>query len=158
MKPRPKWKIKIEKLLENYYWVGVMTLVTFYALFMDDIRFLWLPKSADLTIDIFTIVCMTLYVIELILGIIAVDKYFLSFYFWVDLISLLSMIPDISFLLEQIEGGIGGAGDGADVAKTGRATRVIKIIRIIRLIRLLRVMKIYKQVKTGQKIKNQKIQ
>ena len=45
MKPRPKWKIKIEKLLENYYWVGVMTIVTFYALFMDDIRFLWLPNS-----------------------------------------------------------------------------------------------------------------
>lgn len=77
-----------------------MTIVTFYALFMDDIRFLWLPKSADLTIDIFTIICMTLYVIELVLGIIAVDKYFLSFYFWVDTISLLSMIPDISFLLE----------------------------------------------------------
>jgi len=154
IKPRPQWKIKIEKMLENYYWVGMMTLVTFYALFMDDIRFLWLPKSADLTIDVFTIICMSLYVIELILGIIAVEKYFLSFYFWVDLISLLSMIPDISFLLDEIEGGIGGAGDGADVAKTGRATRVIKIIRIIRLIRLLRVMKIYKQVKTGQKIKN----
>ena len=144
IKPRPQWKIKIEKLLENYYWVGVMTIVTFYALFMDDIRFLWIPKSADLTIDICTIICMSLYLIELFLGIIAVEKYFLSFYFWVDLISLLSMIPDISFLLEQIEGGLGGAGDGADVAKTGRATRVIKIIRIIRLIRLLRVMKDYK--------------
>ena len=121
-----------------------MTVVTFYALFMDDIRFLWLPKEADLTIDILTIVCMTLYLFELILGIVAVEKYFLSFYFWVDIISLLSMLPDISFLLAEIEGGIGGADDGADVAKTGRATRVIKIIRIIRLIRLLRVMKIYK--------------
>ena len=153
-KPRPQWKIKIEKLLENYYWVGAMTVVTFYALFMDDIRYLWMPKSADETVDICTIICMSLYLIELFLGIIAVENYFLSFYFWVDLISLLSMIPDISFLLEEIEGGIGGAGDGADVAKTGRATRVIKIIRIVRLIRLLRVMKIYKQVKTGQKIKN----
>ena len=156
--PRPQWKIKIEKLLENYYWVGAMTVVTFYALFMDDLRLLCIDMSADLTIDIFTIVCMSLYLIELFLGIIAVENYFMSFYFWVDLISLLSMVPDISFLMTEIEGGIGGAGDGADVAKTGRATRVIKIIRIIRLIRLLRVMKIYKAVKTGQKTKNRKIQ
>ena len=87
-------------MLENYYWVGVMTIVTFYALFMDDIRFLWLPKEADLTIDIITIICISLYLIELVLGIIAVDKYFLSFYFWVDIISLLSMVPDISFLMD----------------------------------------------------------
>lgn len=87
---------------------------------------------------------MSLYFVEFILGIIAVDKYFLSFYFWVDFISLLSMLPDISFLMNSIEGGIGSAGDGADVAKTGRATRVIKIIRIIRLIRLWRVVKIFK--------------
>ena len=64
--------VNVEQLLENDYWVGVMTIVTFYALFMDDIRFLWLPKSADLTIDICTIICMSLYLIELFLGIIAV--------------------------------------------------------------------------------------
>lgn len=126
-----------------------MSLVTFYALFFDDIRILLMPKSADLTMDILTILAMTLYLIELVLAILCIDNYFLSFYFWVDLVSLLSMLPDISMLVESVEGGIGGAGDGADLAKTGRASKVVKIIRIIRLIRLLRVLKIYKQVKTG---------
>ena len=134
-----------------------MSLVTFYALFADDIRILLLYKSADSVMDYLTIMAMTLYLIELILAVLVIDKYFMSFYFWVDVVSLLSMVPDISFVIESIEGGLGGAGDGADIAKTGRASKVVKIIRIVRLIRLLRVMKLYKQVKTGQKIKNKKV-
>ena len=131
-------------MLENYYWVGMMSLVTFYALFADDLRILLLPKSADPVMDILTILAMTLYLVELILATIVIEGYFMSFYFWVDLVSLISMVPDISFVMEGIEGGLGGAGDGANIAKTGRASKVIKIIRIIRLIRLLRVMKLYK--------------
>ena len=156
-KPRPQWKIKANKLLENYYWIGLMSFVTFYALFADDIRILLMPKEADIVFDILTIIAMLLYLTELVLGVMVVEGYFLSFYFWVDFVSLLSMLPDVSFVVRGIEGGLGGAGDGADIAKTGRASKVIKIIRIIRLIRLLRVVKLYKQVKTGQKIKNQKI-
>ena len=144
MKQRPQWKIKTEKLLENYYWIGMMSFVTFYALFADDIRILLLPKEADTTMDILTIIAMTLYLIELVLGVLAIENYALSFYFWVDLVSLISMLPDISFLMVAFEDSIGGSGDQANVAKTGRASKVIKIIRIIRLIRLLRVMKLYK--------------
>ena len=110
-----------------------------------------------MTLDVLTIIAILLYSIELVLGMICIDKYFMSFYFWVDFVSLLSMIPDVSFFLDAFDQGIGGAGDGADITKTGRASKVVKIVRIIRLIRLLRVVKLYKQVKTGQKIKNQKI-
>lgn len=143
-KPKAAWKIKGEKLLENYYWIGMMSLVTFYALFADDVRILLLPKTADIYLDVFTIIAILLYLAELIIGVICMDGYFPSFYFWVDLVSLLSMLPDVSFLLNEIEGGLGGADEGADIAKTGRASKVIKIVRIIRLIRLLRVVKLYK--------------
>ena len=156
-KPRPAWKNKVEKLLENYYWVGMMSVVTLYALFADDFKILLLPKSADITMDVLTLIAMTLYLVELVLAVICIEGYLFSFYFWVDLLSLISMIPDVSIFMEGIEGGIGGADSGSDLVKTGRASKVIKIIRIIRLVRLLRVMKLYKQVKTGQKIKNQKI-
>lgn len=144
---RPQWKKKLEKLLENYTWVGIMSGVTFYALFADDLRILALPMSADIPLDVITMIAITLYLIELVLSIIAIEKYFLSFYFWVDLISLLSMFPDVRFIMNEFEGGMGG--DSADIAQTGRASKVIKIIRIIRLIRLLRVVKIYKSVKQG---------
>lgn len=155
LKARARWRVNAENLLENYYWVGMMSIVTFYALFFDDLRILFLPKSADLVMDVLTLIAMALYLTELVLGVLAIDKYFLSFYFWVDLVSLISMLPDVSFIIEQIEGGLGGVSEGAELAETGRASKVIKIIRIIRLIRLLRVMKLYKQVKIGQKIKTQ---
>lgn len=154
-KPRAAWKEKANKLLENYYFVGTMSVVTFYALCADDIRILTAPKEADMTFDVLTILAMVLYLAELILASLVVDAYFLSFYFWVDLVSLISMVPDIGFIVRGLEGGLGGASEeSADIAKTGRASKVIKIIRIVRLIRLLRVVKLYKQVKTGQKIKH----
>jgi len=131
-------------LLENFKWIGMMSVVTFYALFMDDIKILVLPKSFDIYLDVVTLFAMSLFLIELILGVIAVPKYFPHFYFWVDLLSLVSMLPDISFVMEGIEGGIGRAFDGVDIAKSSRASRVIKIIRIVRLIRLLRLVKLYK--------------
>lgn len=135
-----------------------MSVVTLYVLFIDDIRMLTMPKSADLGIDLTILFALLLYSIELILSVFVLQDYFLSFYFWVDLLSFLSMVPDMQFMMEEIEQGASGATNGADIAKTSRATRVIRIIRIIRLIRLLRIVKIYNQVRTGQKIKNQKMQ
>jgi hypothetical protein len=38
LKPRPKWKIRLEKFLDNTYVVIFMTVVTVYSLFFDDIR------------------------------------------------------------------------------------------------------------------------
>ena len=126
-----------------------MSLVTFYALFFDDIKLLLLPKETDLTFDIITLIAMALYTFELVAGALAVEGYFFSFYFWVDLLSLLSMLPDVSFVVAAVEGEFAAADGASDIAKTGRATKVVKVIRIIRIIRLLRIVKIYKQVKTG---------
>ena len=119
-------------------------LVTVYALFFDDIRILCLPPSADLTCDIITLVCIVLYFAELILGCVAIEGYFLSFFFWLDLLAALSMVPDVSFLVQGVQGG-GNADDYADLAKTSRASKVTRVIRIIRLIRLIRIVKLYKQ-------------
>ena len=106
-----------------------MSIVTFYTLFFDDLRILFLPKSADLYMDTLTLIAMALYLVELALGVLVIDQYFMSFYFWVDLVSLLSMLPDVSFIIEGIEGGLGGISEGAELTKTGRASKVIKIIR-----------------------------
>ena len=157
VKGRAKWKIKIEQFLENYIWIILMSVVTFYALFFDDLRILFLPMEADMTCDIITVACIFLYTVELILGSVAVEGYFFSFYFWVDAVSLISMLPDVTFIVNAIEGGFSAADGASDIAKTGRATKVVKVIRIIRIIRLLRIVKIYKQVKTGQKIKNKNL-
>lgn len=84
-----------------------MAVVTIYSLFADDIQYLAFTKSAgknyiiiieniDYVFNALNITAFSLFVIELILSSIAKEEYFLSFYFWLDLVSTLSMITDIS--------------------------------------------------------------
>ena len=159
-KKRPEWKNKIERFLDHYAVISFMMMVTIYALFFDDIRILALPTSADFTCDIVTLICIVLYLIELVLGLIAIDGYFLSFFFWLDLLAALSMIPDVSFILAFFTGGSSGGGGGntyQELAKTSRASKVTRVIRIIRLIRLIRIVKIYKQQKNFRRTRAKKI-
>ena len=72
-----------------------MSVVTVYVLFIDDIRLITMPKSADLGIDISILFALFLYAFELISSVLVIEDYFLSFYFWVDLLAFLSMIPDL---------------------------------------------------------------
>jgi len=63
-KLRPEWKKKIQKIiLENYYFIGLMSAVTLYVLFIDDIRILTMPIGADLTIDLSILLALILYAI-----------------------------------------------------------------------------------------------
>ena len=128
-----------------------MTALTVYALFFDDIRIIAFPKQAD---DVFfgiTLVGIILFTIEVCLGAYALPGYVGSFFFYLDIISTLTMIPDCGWIWNQIiEGGNEGSG-AADIAKTTRAARVVRVIRIFRLIRLLRIAKLYKQTKLAQK-------
>lgn len=81
------------------------------------------------------------------MGTYATPRYKYSFFFWLDIFSTFSMIPDIgwiqSAIIDQSNGG-GGSG-AADLAKNSRAGRITRVIRIIRLIRLIRIVKLYKQ-------------
>lgn len=109
-KAKPAWKVKMAKILDHWSVVTFMTLITIYALFFDDIRMLAFPKSTD---DIFygiTLVAMIAYTIEIICASIAVDDYFLSFFFWLDLISTISMIPDCGWIWNPIISGSSGDG------------------------------------------------
>mmetsp|Transcript_28015 Transcript_28015/g.53043 ORF Transcript_28015/g.53043 Transcript_28015/m.53043 type:complete len:939 (+) Transcript_28015:118-2934(+) len=98
-----------------------------------------------------------------------------SFYFWLDLLSTLSLIFEIPIFLNSLletaneeTTSVGGGGDGSDSAVSGaeqaragkasragaRAGRVVKIIRMVRLIRLVKLWKYFEQSQS-QKNENQ---
>ena len=95
---RPKWKIKIAKALDHWGVVIFMTVITIYALFADDIRLLALPSSTDEAFWGISCFAMACFLIEIILASIAVEGYLFSFFFWLDLVSTISMIPDIGWI------------------------------------------------------------
>ena len=122
-----------------------------YALFFDDVRVLLFPAEADpvfYAITLFGMICFTL---EIVLASYAKEDYLWSFFFWLDIISTLSMVPDIGWIWEPLIGGGDGSADATDLAKTSRAGRVTRVIRVIRLIRLIRIVKLYKQAQHMQK-------
>lgn len=93
-----------------------MTLVTAYSLYFDDFRVLALPKDVDDAFFIVTFVCMMLFTLEIVLRSYAVEDYVYSFFFWLDIISTVTMITDIPWLWDPILGG--GAEGGSTAGKS----------------------------------------
>jgi len=126
----------------------VMTAFTLYALFGDDFRLAVAPPSTDDIFFSFSLVALVLFIVELVLNSIAKADYLLRFYFWLDLVATLSLVPDIGWLWDPI---VGTGSDDADASSTalqaGRAsragTKAGRIVRIVRLVRLIRIVKLY---------------
>lgn len=79
-----------------------MTVITVYSLFGDDFRMALFTKSVDNSFDVLTILCLFLFLIEIILFSLVNKGYFLSFYFWLDLVASVSLVTDIAFIMETI--------------------------------------------------------
>jgi hypothetical protein len=126
-----------------------MTLITLYALIADDIKLLSCDVTADVYFTGITIMSFFMFLLELIASSIGKQGYWLSFFFWLDLIATLSIITDIQPLMDVLmgEGGAGSA-DTLTLARASRGarigTRAGRMARVIRLVRLVRVVKLYK--------------
>jgi len=143
-----KW---IDEFLESTFVIVLMSIITIYALFADDIRQLITDFRVDDGFYIMTTVCLGLFTVEMILSSFAKPKYFLRFFFWLDLLSTLSLLLDIGWVSNAIfdtSAGTSGTASAAQLARAGRASRVgaraARIVRIVRLIRLVRIVKLYK--------------
>jgi hypothetical protein len=134
-----------------------MTIVTIYALFGDDLRMLAFDKSADNVFYGLSAFALACFAVELVLSCWVKPGYFNSFYFWLDLIATVSLIPDIGWIWHPIIGQEDDSGDSSNDAeqiqnagKASRAgTRTSRLIRIIRLVRLIRIVKLYKNAQNA---------
>jgi class 3 adenylate cyclase len=148
---RTKCKKLILKIIEHWGFTAFMTSLTVYALFGDDIRLIATSKDAD---DIFyglSVVCLFFFSLEIILASLVKPGYWLSFYFWLDFVATISLIPDIGWIWDPIMGDSGGGNNAVQatkIARAGRAsragTRAGRIVRVLRVIRLIRIAKLYK--------------
>lgn len=74
-----------------------MTIITIYALFGDDIRVLSTDKDGDPYFWGLNIFCMVAFTLEIIVSSLAKHGYWNSFFFWLDVISTLSILLDIGW-------------------------------------------------------------
>ena len=95
-------KIKnfLRDFVEGKFVTIVMTLVTVYALVGDDIRLWATSKNADPYFYSGLILSFFLFGLELILNTVVIDEFKYSFFFWLDIIATLSLIPDIPWITD----------------------------------------------------------
>jgi len=152
---------RLRNVLHGKYWGFVMTVFLFFALFLPD---LWVITSGSRNevIDGILFIVMVLFFVELIL-LSAVDAtYFLSFFFFMDIIGTVTMIFDISFMYGQdhskvrdyTAGGGSGATGTAMLLRATRAARVgARAGRLSRVLRMLRFLPFLKSSKEEEKDK-----
>ena len=91
-------------VLENKLYIGFMCFLTFYVLFEEDVRILVIPKALDDIFMFFNCIALGLFVIDLIISSISIKGYFFGFYFWLDLIAVVSLITDITWIWYRVIG------------------------------------------------------
>lgn len=141
-----------------------MTVATLFVLFGDWIRTLSFSPSADSTFSFLNNCAFFLFLAEIIMnswaksdfsmGCFHVRGYMFNFFFWLDLLCIVSMIPDLKWIssnlgMEEMP----GTGVGAKAGKAGKIGA--KTGRVVRMVRLLRLVKLYKI--TSQRQREKKI-
>jgi len=92
----------MRRFLSHWLYIVVMTALTLYALFYDDLKIIFLPKSYDDISNIITIGVFSVFIVDILLSCLAMDKYTLSFFFWLDVVSTVSLVADITWIMDDV--------------------------------------------------------
>jgi hypothetical protein len=103
-KKKKKEKNIFTYIVDSNYFISFMTILTLIALFSNDLQTAWLAADIDFTFDIIQSTLLFFFTLEIIMTCIAKKGYIGSFFFWLDLISTISLIQDISFIFNAVLG------------------------------------------------------
>lgn len=154
-------KRRLYNFLEHWGVILSTTIITVFVLFAEDLRQLTAGPNTEYIYYIAISVCFGIFVIEILLTSFASPNYLWGFYFWLDIISTLTLLLDIAWISNVMFDGSSSAQTTLNSVTLARAARASKIgsragriVRILRLIRLIRIVKLYKateQLKINEK-------
>ena len=76
-----------------------MTLATIFALFGEDLRLAAFEKYADNFFFTLSFIAFIMFTVEIALSSYAKPDYIFKFYFWLDFVATVSLLPDIGWLV-----------------------------------------------------------
>mmetsp|Transcript_18206 Transcript_18206/g.33850 ORF Transcript_18206/g.33850 Transcript_18206/m.33850 type:complete len:952 (+) Transcript_18206:62-2917(+) len=132
----------------------VMMIITLFVLFGPDFRLLFFSAGADDTFEFLNALSFFLFLVELLLNSWAKTEffetvknvrkfkprgYFLSFFFFLDLIALWSIIFEVEWLKEGTGMTFMDGSNGSQSNVSFRAGRVVRMIRLVRLVKLYKI-------------------
>lgn len=134
---------------------GLIACATLCALFGPDFFLLYAQPNSDKALDALLCVTLIIFLVELVLSMKFRKGYVFSFFFWLDFVALISLLPDISFIWDAITSSdedqenlaILRAGRmfraGTRTSRALRLLRVVRFARVLRIFRLLRLLRFY---------------
>jgi len=106
-------KARAERFFGGWIFQGLMTIITVYSLFGDDVRQLAFSAQSDYIFYILSTISLVCFIVEIILQSMLREDYWLGFYFWLDVISTVSLLTDIGWVMNAIvDLSSGGASSG----------------------------------------------
>mmetsp|Transcript_25011 Transcript_25011/g.54525 ORF Transcript_25011/g.54525 Transcript_25011/m.54525 type:complete len:934 (+) Transcript_25011:232-3033(+) len=164
-------------ILDSNAVTAVMTFVTIYALFSDDLRILTVDASGDVIYTVFSSISFFLFVLEIVLQCWCREQYMHrpdaaklksireavsfkermqilksaiaigSFYFWLDSLATISMTLEIPWMSLSSETDMSN-GSSLENARAGRASRAgARAARVIKVVRMIRLVRLVKLYK-----------
>ena len=137
-------KEKIILFTKNKYFKTYTFIITIIILILGDIHKLT-PITTDLSFNIIHIIFSALIFVEIILYFVAIESYGFSFYFFVDIMFLISIIFEITNVYETVL-----YKEGKNYLKTNMDSiyfiNIMKILRIIRVIRIGKIVTMFNYV------------
>lgn len=93
---------RYRRFLENIYFNLFITLITIYALFASDFQAIFFTMESDIIFDSFSLFSMAVFIIEISMSFFIKPNYKFSFFFWLDLISTLSLLLDVTLVQDAL--------------------------------------------------------
>lgn len=136
---------KCGQLVNSWRFNLFTTVLTVYALFGDDCRLALTHQRSDMVFNGATIICLVVFIAEVIISSLGQEEYFMGFFFALDTGSTATLILDLTW----IGNAIFCSSDSQSALRTSRTGKAgARAARTVRIIRLMRLVKLYKAYKT----------
>lgn len=139
----------LKNLYNNKYFIIYSFVVYFIALLANDLNQMFFNKKADIFFDILTILVLIFFIAELFLSLLYLEDYSLGFHFWLDFSATISMIMELSWVLNPIVDSLTIQHNITNFSiynyeRSLKSQRIVVSRSVLRIIRLIRIAKIYK--------------
>ena len=137
------WRIKGRSFLRSKTFNCFVVIGTFYAILGIETTEATNGTSNYLVLHICSFLCFMFFAFEIGLSSATMENYLWSFFWGLDVVGTISLLPDIAFLWPDA-----WAMDGLALARAGRVartgTRAVRVVRFFRIVRMLRLFRIVK--------------
>lgn len=127
----------------------IMMAMTLFVLFGDSIKLMTTAKTADYPFEAVNTICLFFFIFELVANTwsktiihqfwpFKYEGYIFTFFWYLDIIAIVSMFPDIKWIADGL--GIGNVTNA--VSGSNNYTKAGRVIRLVRLVRLVKLYKI----------------